>query len=198
MRIVGGQASGRRLAAPLGGKTRPTGAKVREALFDSLGVFVQDARVLDLYAGSGALGLEALSRGARALVLVEPDYRARQAILTNVGRLAMGPKVRLLAMTAESALRALTKEGADFDIVLCDPPWRLGLSDAVREGLNHVLAPEAIVVVEHDKRRPVGDLLGLRHLRTRTYGDTALSWYRRAGGGEEEPSGDGTGPKPKE
>lgn len=179
MRIVGGEASGRKLVAPLGRSTRPTGARVREALFNSLAAVLPGAQVLDLYAGTGALGLEALSWGASSATLVEPDPKARRAIAQNVSELAMSGRVDVLPMKAEGALRRLAGAGRQFDVVFCDPPWRLGLTDPVRRALAAVLANGGQVIVEDGKWNPPVELPDLDLVRTRAYGDTRLLWYRR-------------------
>ncbi len=190
MRIVGGQASGRPLRAPAGGSTRPTGERVREALFNRLGAWIPGARVLDLYAGSGALGLEALSWGAERVTLVENDRRAVQAIRQNVRNLGMTDRTLILARTAETAIAHAIRDQDRYDLILCDPPWREGLSPRVRHGLGEVLASAGWLVVEHRKGDPVPVVKKLDWVTTRTYGDTALSWWKPSLKGGES---DGTG-----
>lgn len=176
-RIVAGTAGGRRLRVPPHG-TRPTSERVREALFsalDAAGV-VADARVLDLYAGSGALGLEALSRGAADAVFIEADRRAADVLRANLRDVGLGGSIR--HGRAEAALAR--PPDAPFDLVLADPPYDLPSAE-----LHHVLrlltggwlAPGALVVVERALRD--GELdwpEGFEPLRVRRYGDTALHW----------------------
>jgi 16S rRNA (guanine966-N2)-methyltransferase len=185
-RIIAGAAKGRRLAVPADG-TRPTAERVREALFSSLGAARGSwvgARVLDLYAGSGALGLEALSRGAAAALLVERDRRALTVLRRNVAAVGLpGAEVHPAGVPALVA----TPPAAPFDVVLIDPPYDLAsaavttlLTDLAEHGW---LADGATVVVERDRRGGFEWPAGYRGGRDRRYGDTVLAqalWYRRA------------------
>lgn len=184
MRIVGGVASGRRLVAPPGNNTRPTGERVREALFNSLAWVIPGARVLDLYAGSGAIGLEAISWGARWVLMVEPDHRARTAIHTNITSLAMADKTTVWPMAAEAALPQLI-EADPFDVVICDPPWDNGLSSKVVQTLPQIVSAKGWVIVEHRRSDPSPKFSHLEWVKTRQYGDTALSWWSRPVEGED-------------
>lgn len=174
MRIIAGIAKGRRLVAPSGKGVRPTTDRVKEALFSSLQPRLHGAVVLDLYAGSGALGLEAVSRGARHAVLVERWPRALQAIGANIEAAGFGDMVTVVADDVE---RAVTTLSGPFDIVLADPPYDLPddtLAD-VLGGIAPLLADDAVVVVERDGRSgPVPWPVGLRGERSRRYGDTTL------------------------
>jgi 16S rRNA (guanine966-N2)-methyltransferase len=172
MRVVAGRYGGRRLVAPAGGATRPTSDRVREALFSVLGPGVQGARVLDLYAGSGALGIEALSRGAAAVVFVDRSPRVAAAIRANLDALEIDAEV--LRMEARAALRtALVRAGA-YDLVFLDPPYRraAALGRELSEALSAVLAPGARVVSESDRREPLE--LALPLADERRYGDTLI------------------------
>ncbi|CAB1129125.1 16S rRNA (Guanine(966)-N(2))-methyltransferase RsmD [Candidatus Hydrogenisulfobacillus filiaventi] len=183
MRIIGGRAGGRRLAAPPGRGTRPTQERVREALFNILAPRLPGARVADLYAGTGALGLEAWSRGAASVWLVEPDRRARQVLRRNLAALGPDqPPATVWEGTAESALRRWLAAGERFDLVLADPPWQLGLSAAVRGELHRVLAPGGLVVLERPAGGDFGQLAGLELERVRRYGGTELVFYVPARG----------------
>jgi len=178
MRIVGGMASGRKIEAPPGEATRPTSERVREALFNSLAKEVQGARVLDLYGGSGALSLEALSWGAQSAVICEPRAVAVKVIRRNAEVLGMQGRIRLLAITAEQALARLRAERTPFDLALCDPPWQLGMSRQALEGLQRVLVPGATIVIEHVSTEEGPTILGASLTRSRRYGRTSLSYYR--------------------
>ena len=172
MRIVAGRWGGRRLTTPKGLATRPTSDRVREALFSILGEFVQDARVLDLFAGSGALGLEALSRGAAAATFVDSSAAAVRAIRANLEALGGEAEVR-----REDALRflgAAAGKARHYDLVLLDPPYRLAarLGRALSEALPAVLAHDALVVSESDRRAPLA--LDLPLTDERRYGDTLI------------------------
>ena len=172
MRVVGGAYGGRRLIAPAGSATRPTSDRVREALFSILGASVHGARVLDLFAGSGALGIEALSRGAALAVFVERSPRALRAVRANLAGLAVEADVR--ALDARAALRAASARREAYDLVFLDPPYRRGaeLGRELSEDLAAVLAPGARVVTESDRRAPLELQLPLAD--ERRYGDTVI------------------------
>ena len=178
LRVIAGAYRGRRLQAPRGRVTRPTSARVREALFSILGD-LEGARVLDLYAGSGALALEALSRGAASVVLVEHDRAALACIRENIEALAVSDRARVLPLRARSALGALGTE--TFDLVLCNPPWDvLEDASAVLAGLasRSKLSAEARIVLEHSARDAEPDVPGLVAYDRRRWGDTAVSLFR--------------------
>ena len=175
MRIVAGRLGGRRLHAPPGAGTRPTSDRVREALFSALGP-LDGERVLDLYAGSGALAIEALSRGARQAVLVERDPRAVTVIRRNLDELGLGAQeAEVRRRDALRALRDAREAGESYDLVFIDPPYRLaaGLGPELAEALAPVLAPDARVVGESDRRAPL-ELPELTIIFDRRYGDTLL------------------------
>jgi 16S rRNA (guanine966-N2)-methyltransferase len=176
MRIVAGTLGGRRITAPPGTDTRPTSDRVREALFSALGPLDPAARVLDLFAGSGALAIEALSRGAGSAVLVEKDARAARTIQANLEALDVPPTVaRLRKRDALAALRDARDAGESYDLVFLDPPYRLatGLGPELATALAPVLAPGARVIGESDRRTPL-DLPGYTTTFERRYGDTLL------------------------
>jgi 16S rRNA (guanine966-N2)-methyltransferase len=188
MRITGGHLRSRALKAPRGQATRPTTDRVREALFailTSAGV-VEGAQVLDLYAGTGALALEALSRGAAAAVLVESARDALAALRANVEALGLEERTRVVAGDVAQAVRRLAG-AAPFDLVFADPPWaqidaEAGLPGAVLSDLARRggIATDGRVVLEHSARTPPFDIDGLVRLDTRRYGDTALTFYKPA------------------
>ena len=172
MRIIAGKHRGRRIVAPKGGHTRPTGDRVREALFNLVGP-VDDASVLDLFAGSGALGLEALSRGARRCVFAETEAAACRAIRQNLESLGLTGAL-VLQRDAVAVIREEGSGGRRHDLVLLDPPYRLAerLGRELSEALPAVLAPSALVVSESDRRAPLPLDLPLRD--ERRYGDTLI------------------------
>lgn len=175
MRVVAGIHKGRRLHAPPGRDTRPTSDRVREALFQLLGP-LDGARVLDLFAGSGALAIEALSRGAASAVLVESDPRAVAAIRRNLEPLGADAEVR-----RSDALEFLgAYDGAPFGLVLLDPPYSSGsrLSGGLGHRLPRVITQNARIVTESDKRNPLQLDLPLED--ERTYGDTRIAIHRGA------------------
>jgi 16S rRNA (guanine966-N2)-methyltransferase len=180
MRIVAGEFRGRQLSTPGGDTTRPTAARAREALFAILSD-VSAERVLDLYAGSGALGLEALSRGAERLVLVESSRAAQQAIRANLVALGVDSRATLLPLRAEASLKALERLGP-FSLVFADPPWADAQAAlAVLEKLagSGLLAPAARLVLEHAARTPPVPKVGARLtvVDTRHWGDTAVTIF---------------------
>jgi 16S rRNA (guanine(966)-N(2))-methyltransferase RsmD len=177
VRIVAGAARGRRLVAPPGLTTRPTSDKVRAAVFDVLGQFFDGGRVLDLYAGTGAMALEALSRGCERATCVEADPRAAEAIRRNAQACGLAARVEVLREAAEGALARLPD--AAFDLAFLDPPWALGPSAALAR-LGRVLRPGGLAVAEHDRRRPPEDRHGPLGLADRrAWGGTGISIYRR-------------------
>ncbi|MGH2852370.1 MAG: 16S rRNA (guanine(966)-N(2))-methyltransferase RsmD [Solirubrobacteraceae bacterium] len=180
MRVIAGRYGGRRLTAPKGRTTRPTSARVREALFAMLDD-VEGARVLDLFAGTGALGIEALSRGARRAVFVECDRAASEALQSNLATLGLtGEEAQLRRERADEALRRARKRKETYDLLLIDPPYgqALQLGPRLSAALEGVLAPRARVVLERDRRTPLD--LGLELEKERRYGDTTIAIYRHA------------------
>jgi 16S rRNA (guanine966-N2)-methyltransferase len=174
MRVVAGSLKGRTLHAPRGGNTRPTQDRVREALFSVLGQ-VEGARVLDLFAGSGALAIEALSRGAAAATLVDSARPAIGAIRRNLDALEVVAEVRY--QTAEGFLARARREHRQYDLVFVDPPYSRasGLRERLSAALSPVLAPQARVIVESDIRKPLALELALHF--ERRYGDTLIRIY---------------------
>lgn len=175
MRIVAGEARGRRLLVPAGGGVRPTADRVREALFSSLQDCMPGARVLDLFAGSGALALEAASRGAASITLVERDRRALEAIRHNV-QVVDPPQVTVCPVGVERAL-AGTLPGAPFDAAFLDPPYDLPHRElaGILAALVAHLAEGAVVVVERSARDGAPDWPSeLAADAPRRYGDTVL------------------------
>ena len=173
MRIVAGEYKGRRLRIPRGAPTRPTADRVREALFSMLGD-VSGARVLDLYAGSGALGIEALSRGAASAVFVERDARAAATIEANLDIVGVEAEV-----SRQDALAFVKRDRRSYDLVFCDPPYDCGprIAAPLAERLPALLSTDARIVTESDKRNPLELPFPLH--RERTYGDTRIAIHGR-------------------
>lgn len=177
-RITGGSHRGRRLKVPPGLGVRPTSDRVKQALFNILGPQVVGARVLDLFAGSGALGLEALSRGASTCLFVERHPRALAALRENLAGLGMEDRGRVLALDVRRSLPALKREGG-FELVLADPPYEKGLVGAALAAAAAALVPGGTLVVEHSPGEPPGEVEGLRLYDQRGYGQTRLSYLQR-------------------
>ena len=182
MRIIGGHLGGRRLKAPPGAVTRPTADRVREAVFNILGPPPPNTCVLDAFAGAGAMGLEALSRGATEAWLIDSAPAALRCLRSNVAALDMAGACRISQGDALRLLRRWSDAGAArFRWLFVDPPYRTDLAARTLEllGRGTLVEPDARVVVEHDRRnqpdREYGSLIRMDHRR---YGDTELSLYR--------------------
>jgi 16S rRNA (guanine966-N2)-methyltransferase len=178
MRVIAGELGGRRLRAPPGDVTRPTSDRVREALFSMLGD-VAGARALDLFAGSGGLGIEALSRGAEHVVFVERDRSSARVLQANLAALAIAPEAaQVRRADALQALQSARRRKETYDLVFIDPPydqarhWAPELSAL----LPALLGSQARVVVESDRRVPLA--LELAVVRQRRYGDTSITIHR--------------------
>ena len=176
MRIIAGSKKGHRIAAPRGDNTRPTGDRVREALFNMLGP-LEGADVVDLFAGSGALGLEALSRGARRCVFVESGHAAARVIQANLLKLGLTGAI-VQKRNALAFLREEGKRGAHYDLVFCDPPYGEWdkLEGDLAELLSPVLAEDGVLAVETDAR--VEPQLPLDLVTTRRYGSARITLFR--------------------
>jgi 16S rRNA (guanine(966)-N(2))-methyltransferase RsmD len=171
VRVVAGRHGGRRLATPRGHATRPTSDRVRESVFSMLGP-LEGVRVLDLFAGSGALGIEAVSRGAQSATFVDSAPAAVRAVRANLEALGIVAQVR--RADAAVFLRNARTEGREYDLVFLDPPYRRAaeLAPALSRALPAVLAPGGRVVAESDRRAPLD--LALPAARERRYGDTLI------------------------
>jgi 16S rRNA (guanine966-N2)-methyltransferase len=204
MRIVSGRLGGRRLRAPAGAATRPTSERVREAVFSILGPPGDDTHVLDLFAGSGAMGLEALSRGAASATFVDSGRPALTALRENIADLGLADQARVIPSDVLTFVRALSRGEAEARgsggpagsargakgrspfaarWVFIDPPYRTDLASKVLEVLGSrpdALADDASVLVEHDRRNPPAERHGsLIRTDSRRYGDTVIAIYRQ-------------------
>jgi 16S rRNA (guanine(966)-N(2))-methyltransferase RsmD len=186
MRIITGSARGRRLKSLRGRRLRPTSDFVKECIFGTIGSAVDGATVLDLYAGTGNLGLEALSRGARAAVFVEHHAPAARLIRENARSLGLE---QMTTVRRGHALRVLGRLGVHrFDLVFADPPYRHRAGTAVVAAVarNAILAPGGLLVLEHQRQEAlplrVGDLARVKEKRT---GDTAVTFFRRESPGPD-------------
>lgn len=186
-RIIGGHGKGRRLSAPGGQATRPTGARVRQTLFDILAPRIHGCRFLDALAGSGAVGLEALSRGAARVVLVDQSGAAVAAMRENLALLKGAPgQAQVLRQEALVALAALGDSGVRFDVIYLDPPYASELYEPLLEAVGRfgLLAPGGLVVAEHFHKRVLPETMGrLQRAREVRVGDHRLSFYRLAEAG---------------
>ncbi len=185
MRIISGTYRGLAIKTLQGGKLRPTSEQLRETLFDVLGPRVEGSRFLDCYAGSGAVGLEALSRGAMGVVFIEHHRAAAELIRQNLAALEIVSGFRLLASQVLTGLARLEEEGARFDFIFLDPPY-----DAIREyhstlrelGRSTLLVPTSMVIAEHSRHvRLEDEYARLRRTRVIRHGDAQLAFYRLSG-----------------
>lgn len=184
MRVLAGTLKGRRLVTPRGSTTRPTADQVRIALMDTLMPQLPDARLLDLFAGAGGVGFEALSRGAAHVTFVERDARAVGALRTNVETLGVEERTRIERADVRAALERLMREGARFDVVFLDPPYDEDLTTPSLERLDasDVVAPDGLVIAQHLTKQPPPSAVGrLTAYRTRRFGETTLTFFRAGG-----------------
>jgi 16S rRNA (guanine(966)-N(2))-methyltransferase RsmD len=183
-RIIAGAGKGRRLKAAGGEATRPTASRVRQSLFDILAPEIPGCRFLDAFAGSGAVGLEALSRGAASVVLIEQGGAAAAAIRENLEALAVAGDVQVFRQDARVALPALAEQGRRFDVIFLDPPYagdlyERSLQTIVTSGL---LAPGGVAVAQHFHKRPLPERIGgLVRVRSVRVGDHLLSFFEEEG-----------------
>lgn len=183
MRIVAGTHRGRPLVGPKGPGLRPTADRVRESLFNLLGQFFEGGEVLDLYAGTGALAFEALSRGMSRAVLVDPGAESARLVTENARALGMEGRIELMRMPVSRAVPRLAAEGRRFALVLADPPYSEEVASEVARAVDEggLLADDGTLVVEHGRREvPPDTVAGLQRVDSRRFGDTVVSLYRTA------------------
>jgi 16S rRNA (guanine966-N2)-methyltransferase len=190
--VTGGLLGGRRLRAPKSG-VRPTADRVRESLFARLGD-LEGARVLDLFAGSGALGIEALSRGAESLVCVERSRTVREVLSANLSALELDDRSRVLGGEAVAAVERLARAGERFHLVLLDPPYASEAAAPVLAAIARagLLAPGGVVVLERSRSHPLPVVSGLEPVDERRYGDTLITQFQLPA---EEPAASSPGPE---
>ena len=179
MRIIAGSMRSRTIVAPKGNDTRPTLDRTRESLFSIIAGNCIDARVLDLYAGSGALALESISRGAESAVVCDCSREAAKAIRQNIEMLKLQEEVRFLFMQDLQAVALLGKEKAQFDLVFLDPPYRISTDPACKAMAEAgILMDGALVVIEHDVRVTPAPEKCYELIDKRQYRDTVISFYQ--------------------
>lgn len=183
MRVIAGVAKGRRLRAVKGYQVRPTLGRVREVLFDILAPRIVGSRFLDLFAGTGSMGIEALSRGAQRSVFVESDRKAVQTIISNLNEIGLANQAKVICQPVNKALPRLAEQGDCFDIIFLDPPYRQ--TKAVREVLGwlsqdkQILASGGVVVAQESAKADQIELpSGLEAYRMRKIGDSKLTFWR--------------------
>ena len=187
MRIIAGTLKGRRLVTPGFEGLRPTADKLRETLFNVIAGRVQDSTVLDGFAGTGAIGLEALSRGAAHVTFVDPDPRAVALIHENLQRCGVAARSRVIKARFIDASSQLTR--APFDLILLDPPYNERDFPGVIQAAARLIEPNGLVVLEHARRSAVPVTSGaLTSVRTLVSGDSALTFYERQMSSEKQPA----------
>ncbi|MBI4495750.1 MAG: 16S rRNA (guanine(966)-N(2))-methyltransferase RsmD [Deltaproteobacteria bacterium] len=182
MRVIGGRLRGRKLYTPRGLEVRPTSDRVREAIFNILRNHIQGENVLDLFAGTGALGIEALSRGAQGAVFVEKSARSLAVLTRNLAVLGLLPKAEVLPLEVSSGIRVLQARGRTFGLVFLDPPYEKGLVRHTLAELDRspILASGAVIVAEHSPAEEWGPFSRLQQVDQRKYGGTEVSIFRPA------------------
>ena len=180
MRVIGGQAKGRRLKAPKGRALRPTADRVKEALFNILPHDLSGYRVLDLFAGTGNLSMEAMSRGARQAFLVDVSREARKTIEENLQALGFAGRSQVWTEPVFSSIRKLARRGERFDLILLDPPYEKNCVEPTLKTIakERLLRESGVLVAEHSVREKVDERYGLLVLQDqRRYGATLLSFF---------------------
>ncbi len=183
MRIISGTLKGKKLFSAIGLSLRPTSDRVRESVFDILQGTIEGLRVLDLFAGTGAMGIEALSRGAAAAVFIENQKSSLEALRKNLSTCRLEGISEVLAQEAEEGLRVLEGRGRSFDLIFLDPPYGKGLARRTLAGLaeSRLLKPETLIVAEHSPAEEVGEIFPLERADFRKYGGTCISFFRKGG-----------------
>ncbi|HWQ62185.1 MAG TPA: 16S rRNA (guanine(966)-N(2))-methyltransferase RsmD [Negativicutes bacterium] len=178
MRIITGTAKGRQLKTPRGSDVRPTSDRVKESLFAILAGRIPEAAVADLFAGTGNLGLEALSRGASSAVFVDASPSSIALIRDNAARTGLQDRAEIVRRDALAAVDRFARAGRTFDLIFCDPPYNRGLAAAVLERIDagNILSPGGTVIIEHSRHERLPDsLVNLTVSRTEHYGETTVS-----------------------
>jgi 16S rRNA (guanine966-N2)-methyltransferase len=179
MRVISGTSKGRRLATPKSRAIRPTSDRVKESIFNLLGGEVEGKVVLDLFAGTGSLGIEALSRGAKKAIFVEKGRQALRLIQRNLSHVGVRERSEILPKEVNRAIGTLKQKGESFDLILMDPPYEKGL---IRKTLlklqsHRIYHEDSILVIEHDRREPIPEMgEGWTLIRQRRIGDTMISF----------------------
>ncbi len=181
MRVISGTLKGRKLSAPKGRVLRPTSDRVREAIFDILQYQIEGRRVLDLFAGTGALGIEALSRGAERAVFVEGNAQFVAVLKKNLDDFGLQERAEVVHRQVRTGIKALAGRGEEFDLVFLDPPYDKDLARQTLQFLSEekILSPEGLIVAEHSREESLDGIVLLEQIDQRRYGRTLVSFFRR-------------------
>jgi 16S rRNA (guanine(966)-N(2))-methyltransferase RsmD len=186
MRIVAGAFRGRRLNSPKSDRIRPTTDRTREALFSIIASRISGARVLDLFAGTGALGLEALSRGASHAVFVDQSAEAIRLLRANIALCGVEDRTRVLTGQVSQVLYHLSKKEEAFDLVFMDPPYSTGWIEKTIPLLGELAHPETLIVAEHHRKDQVAPEIGeWLKVKERRYGDSVISFFEKVSRNEK-------------
>lgn len=179
MRVISGSARGLKLNTPSDDRIRPTTDRVKESMFNIIQDWVYDSQVLDLFAGSGALGIEALSRGAKEAVFCDKSLDSIKIIKSNIEKARMVDRSHLLNCDFKKCLSDMEVKGQTFDLIFVDPPYYRGLFEDVLETIRacNILNKDGIVIVEHDASTSIGQIKGLDVFKEKKYGITMLTFY---------------------
>ncbi len=182
-RVISGTAKGHNLKSVKGMGTRPTSDRVKESMFNILAGTVAGKRVLDLFAGTGGLGIEALSRGAKTAVFVDKCHSCCETIRENLVHTKLARLAEVMAEDVQAALEKLSRRGHQFDLVFLDPPYGKGLVLKTLASLekNGLLSESSLLVAEHGRNEDISEAGSFQLIRRETYGNTALSFYRCSG-----------------
>ena len=180
MRVISGKWKGKRLFSVKGLNLRPTSDRVKEAVFNILQDHVEGRQVLDLFAGTGALGIEALSRGAKRVVFVEESTRSLTALRKNIDGCKAKDQVQVLAREVLVAIKILEAQGESFHLIFLDPPYGKGLADQTLKALagNPIVSPNTLIIAEHASNEEVLEFPPLQRVDARRYGRTLVSFFR--------------------
>jgi len=182
LRVISGKLKGKKLFSIKGLSLRPTSDRVREAIFDILQGSIDGSKVLDLFAGTGAMGIEALSRGAVFAVFVESSHDSLRALQRNLAESHLQGVAEVLSREVQSGIRFLARRGEKFDLIFLDPPYGKGLTRMTIEALaeSPIAGPETLIVAEHAPEEGVEEILDLERVDLRKYGGTRVSFFRKA------------------
>lgn len=181
MRVIAGELKGKKLFSIKGKALRPTSDKVREAIFDILQDRLKGKRVLDLFAGTGALGIEALSRGAEKGVFVENNRHSLSVLRRNIEECRLKAKAEILACEVSAGIKILKSRGEAFELVFMDPPYSRGLVKETLQALgpSTLISSEALIIVEHSRREDLLPFPPFQIIDSRRYGSTCVSFLQR-------------------
>jgi 16S rRNA (guanine966-N2)-methyltransferase len=181
LRVISGKCKGKKLFTFKGLSLRPTSDRVKEAIFDILQKYSPREKVLDLFAGTGALGIEALSRGARRAVFVEENAPSGAVLRRNIEACRLSDQAEVIDREAQNGLKILEERGDSFDLIFLDPPYGKGLAYRTLESLSrsHILSLNALIIAEHSPDEDLASVPSLERIDWRKYGRTEVSFFRR-------------------